>query len=146
MRRISIVTLFLALIQGPSAFAKKMSVEEQNVELIKNMFIETAEKMNIAKIDEYFSPDFEMWSNDVHWNFKQYKVYHAKIFKESRKATKIKWPLDDIFAKGDRVAAKVTITLLEKNDQKKDIQVMLIAQIKNNKIHRLWELTFPHWN
>ncbi|MDI1452136.1 nuclear transport factor 2 family protein [Polyangium sp. 6x1] len=118
------------------------SAEERNVALVREMFSEFASKLDASKLDLYHTPDFEMFSNDVHWDRRTYDEYHRKAFRE-RKALRVHY--HDIFGQGDRVAARVDITLVSLDDTETTVQVMLIAQISDGKIRRLWELTFPHW-
>lgn len=118
------------------------SLEDRNVALVREMFSECAEKLDASKLDLYHAPDFEMFSNDVHWDRRTYDAFHRKAFRE-RKAIRVRY--HDIFGQGDRVAARVEITLVGLDDAETTVQVMLIAQIAGGKIRRLWELTFPHW-
>ncbi|MDI1483527.1 nuclear transport factor 2 family protein [Polyangium sp. y55x31] len=118
------------------------SPEERNVALVREMFSEFASKLDASKLDVYHTPDFEMFSNDVHWDRRTYDEFHQKAFRE-RKALRVRY--HDIFGQGDRVAARVDITLVDLDDTETTVQVMLIAQISGGKIRRLWELTFPPW-
>lgn len=118
-----------------------MADEEQNIEVVK-CFLESASKLDAGAIDQQLTPDFEMFSNDVHWDFQTYKDYHVESYK-TRKA--ITFDYQDIFSSKDRVAARVNITLTNPDNSTKEFQVMLIAQITGDRISKLWELTFPHW-
>jgi hypothetical protein len=40
----------------------------------------------------------------------------------------------------------VWITTSRPNEAHKKIEVILIAQYKDNKIYRMWELTYPDWS
>lgn len=117
------------------------SIEERNIQLVRDMF-DSAIRMDADAIDHQLSREFEMVSNDVTWDFQTYKDFHVETYKHRRG---IEITIADIFCKGDRVAARVEIRLLEADGSAKDLQVMLIVQIKDDRIYRLWELTFPHW-
>lgn len=115
--------------------------ENRNIELVKRLF-DSASRLDASAIDELFTREFQMYSNDVQWDFQTFKDYHIESYK-SRKAINVRY--DDIFCKADRVAARVNIDLVDLNDATKQFQVILIAQILDDRIHRLWEVTFPHW-
>ena len=46
----------------------------------------------------------------------------------------------------EKVAGRIWITTSRSNETPKKIEVILIAQFKDNKIYRLWELTYPDWS
>jgi hypothetical protein len=41
---------------------------------------------------------------------------------------------------------RIWITTSRPNEVPQKIEVILIAQFKNDKIYRLWELTYPDWS
>lgn len=114
---------------------------EQNIDLVKRLF-DSASRLDANAMDELFTPDFQMYSNDVHWDYKTFKEYHVESYK-TRKA--IDFTHHDIFCDKDKVAARVDIVLTDLNGATKEFQVIIIAHIADNRIHRLWEVTFPHW-
>jgi predicted ester cyclase len=116
--------------------------ENANIELIRAVF-SSAEQLDPHAVDHQFTDDFEMFSNDVHWDLQTYKQYHVESY-ENRKQIQV--DILDIFGQADRVAGRVSITLMDLQDNKREFQVMFIAQIKDGRVFRLWELTYPHWN
>ena len=46
---------------------------------------------------------------------------------------------------GDRLAVRIFITIQTQDDPAREIEVLLIADFFERKIHRIWELTFPDW-
>lgn len=117
------------------------SSDEEKISLVKRLF-DSAERLDAEAIDELFTPEFIMVSNDVEWDFQTFKDYHIESYK-TRKSIQVEY--HDIFCSDDREAARVNIVLTDHSDASKEFMVMLIAQITDNRIHRLWELTFPHW-
>ncbi len=116
--------------------------DQKNIDLIKEMFSEFAEKMDPSKCEKYHSKDFVMVSNDITWDYEQYKRAHEEMYPK-RKSLKVAY--EDIFAKGDKVTAFVRIHIENKDGTTQDFMVILIAQIQGDKIHRLWEVTYPSW-
>lgn len=115
--------------------------EQENIALIKRLF-DSANRLDAQAIDELLTPEFQMYSNDVQWDFQTFKDYHVESYK-TRKSIDVEY--QDVFGSADRVAARVTIKLADHSGESKEFMVILIAQIANNRIHRLWEVTFPHW-
>lgn len=116
-------------------------LEERNIDLVKRLF-DSARRLDAEAVDELFTPEFVMISNDVEWDFQQFKDYHVESYK-TRKAIEVSY--GDLFCKENKVSARVTITLSDQDGGKKEFQVILIAHVLNDRIHRLWEVTFPHW-
>ncbi len=119
----------------------QVSLEDRNIELVKRLF-DSARRLDAEAIDELFTAEFVMVSNDVEWNFQQFKDYHVESYK-TRKAIDVSY--GDIFCKDNKVSARVTISLRDQDDATKEFQVILIAHVSNDRIDRLWEVTFPHW-
>lgn len=116
--------------------------QEHNIALVRKLF-DSATNLDAAILDELLTPDFQMFSNDVQWDFQTFKDYHIESYK-SRKSIEVTY--HDIFCSNDRVAARVTIDLADNTDTKKQFEVILIVQTAGNRIHRLWEVTFPSWS
>jgi ketosteroid isomerase-like protein len=114
---------------------------ETNIELVRSMFA-SVEQLDAQAIDQQFSPDFVMYSNDVQWDFQTYKDFHVQSYRE-RKAIRVQ--IDDLIGDGDKVAGRAAIELTSTNDVQQQIQVIFIIKVKNGKICELRELTFPHW-
>lgn len=120
------------------------SLANQNVAIVKNMFHEFAEKKDISKLDQYYSKNFVLESNGQRFSYQQYKDLEGGIYK-TLKSLKVTHYYD-IFASQNKVAARMSIKLVLKNGKQHEFQVMMIALIKNHKIAKLWELTYPTWS
>lgn len=118
--------------------------EKQNIAIVKNMFSEFAEKLDITKLDTYYTKDFLLESNGEQYNYDVYKKLEGDIYKtlSSLKVTRY----DDIFAAANKVVARMSIKLVHQDGKTNEFQVILIALIKDNKIARIWEMTYPSWS
>ncbi|MEO8401657.1 MAG: nuclear transport factor 2 family protein [Gammaproteobacteria bacterium] len=141
---IIILLLAIFLIRKCHQSSTPTSSEEGNVALVEHMYTDVSEKMNLAKVDSYFAPDFELISNETHMNYGEFKDHLGQVF-NSMKGIEIKKPFADIFSKNDKVVTRFTILTTDKNGNKVEKDVIAIYQIKNNKIYRWWELTYPAW-
>jgi ketosteroid isomerase-like protein len=145
MKKCQLVLIFLPFFcSSACAFDRQISHENQNVAIVKNMFHEFAEKKDISKLDQYYSKNFVLESNGQHFSYKQYKDLEGGIYK-TLKSLKVTHYYD-IFASQNKVAARMSIKLVLKNGKQHEFQVMMIALIKNHKIAKLWELTYPAWS
>lgn len=144
LRQTALALLFTFSVVGCQYNPHNTPDEKKNIKLVENMFSEMAEKMDAKKIDQFYSPDFIMVSNDTTMNFKQFKEYHENAFRK-RRSLSVKKPFDDIFAKDQKVVGRTKITLEALNGKKDTFDVMFIALIEDHKIKRLWEVTYPGW-
>ena len=119
------------------------TVDNKNVAIVKKMFSEFAESLDINKLDQFFSKDLVLKSNDEYLTYTQYKELEKKNF-SALKSLKVKY--DDIFNAGDKVISRLSINLISKKGKKTEFQVIIIALIKQNKIDKIWELTYPDWD
>lgn len=125
--------------------AKKALLEEgKNVELVKKMIKEVTLKKRAEKIGSYYSKDFILYSNGTEIKFKDFKSKYDEIYKNPIEYV-IKEPHTKIFAKNDKVTAHLLVTIKKPNVKPKELEVILIAQIKDGKIFRIWELVYPDW-
>ncbi len=51
-----------------------------------------------------------------------------------------------LLEQGNKVAGRLFITTKRPNEEAQEIEVMLIAEYKGNKLYRVWELTYPDWS
>lgn len=137
---------FISLIIFNCSYAQSntLTPEEKNINIVKNMFSEFAEKLDVNKFDEYYSKDFILESNNQTYDAQAYKNLEQKIYKTltSLKVTNYK----DIFVAGDKVVSRMTIKLTHKDGKANEFDVILIALIKDNKINKIWEITYPSWS
>lgn len=144
MKNLIIISFFLICIQFCFAQSTPLTEEEKNIKIFKEMFSEFAEKRDMSKIDHYYSNDFLLDSNHKIYDYPVYKKQQTDIFKTLKNLKVINY--DDLFAKNDKVVSRMTIELTNKDSKVDTYYVILIAQLKNNKIYRIWEVTYPSWS
>lgn len=111
--------------------------------LIREMF----EQMVVGKQDlfeRFYDPDFVMYSDGVSQGFTDFRASHLKIY-----ATEIAYAVeydDEAWVEApDKVAGRVWITTSRPGEEPTRIEVVLIAAIRDGRIHRVWETTWPSW-
>jgi len=109
------------------------------------MFNEVTIKKNDKAIPIYYDQLFELYSNGKKMRYDEFLKMHHDVFK-----TKIQYNIryDDtaFLEQGDKVAARVFISVTKPNEPMHEIEVILIAEYKDNRLYRLWELTYPDWS
>lgn len=123
---------------------KNTSQQSVNIKIVKQMFSQFAEKRDMSKFDVYYAKDFVLDSNGKTYNYQQYKNLEAKIYKTLKNLKVLRY--DDIFAAQNKVVARMSIQLVNNASQVNTFKVILIAEIKNNKITHIWEITYPSWS
>ncbi len=115
------------------------------ISLLKEMFAEMVLKKNAALIPDYYHPEFLLYTNHQVTDYQEFLISHEKYY-----ATAIQYHVEydeeTLLEQDDKVAGRVWITTSRPNEPEKKIEVMLIARYKDNKIDRLWELTYPDWS
>ena len=113
-------------------------------EFLQEMFNEMVEKKQADLISTYYHPDFSMWTNGKQMTYAEMDSLHRDVYK-----TPIRYQVtfDDeaVIETGDRLAVRIFITIQTQDDPAREIEVLLIADFFERKIHRIWELTFPDW-
>ena len=118
--------------------------EQTNAALVKKMFEEVSEKMTVEHLNDYFTDDLELISNNQYMDFAEFKKHLEHAF-GSLKSIQFKKPFDEFLAKEDKVVTRFTIATTDKKGNKKETGVIAIYQVKEGKISRWWELTYPDW-
>jgi hypothetical protein len=133
---------FFATDAFSDVFAKGKYV---HIEQLKDMFEDMVVKKDISKVPMYYHRDFLLYTNGQEINYKEFLESHAKYY-----ATPIKYEIeydeDTFLEQGEKLAGRIWITTSRPNESPKKIEVILIAEFKDNKIYRLWELTYPDWS
>ena len=127
---------------GAEAQNLQSSIEKQNIAVFEKM-LSAMENLDASNSDSFLSHDCELRSDHRTMDFKGYK-HQIETLKKSGRKIRIERPYGDLFSKGDRVAARIHITVFDKQNRAEETQIILIAQVLNGKIRRLWELTRSH--
>lgn len=131
--------------QQPLSSATPQLSAQKNKDIVLNMFRDLTEKMDIDALNNYFSKDFMLYSNQANMDYGLLKKQLQDAFRVHR-SIKVKQPINDIVAKDDRVIMHFTLIATDKAGYQKEIETMAIFQIQDGKIVRLWELTYPEWD
>ncbi len=114
-------------------------------ERLKEMFYEMVVKKDPSKIPDYYDPEFLLYTNAGSMDYEAFLASHHKIY-----ATPIEYEIEydeeTLLEEGDKMAGRIWITTRRPNEPKVRIEVMLIAQFRENRIYRIWELTYPDWS
>lgn len=113
--------------------------------LMKEMFSEMVEKKQANLIPYYYHPDLIVYTNGIEFDYKSFLDMHRDIYQTPIQYS-VRYDDSTLLEEGERVAGMVYITTSLPDEEPKEIEVILIAQYKNNKIYRVWELTWPDWS
>lgn len=139
---IQLAYIFQFLLMGQGALA---CTTPHYIPLLKEMFAEVALAKNDKAIPKYYDKDFELYSNGKMIRLNEYLHLHESIYKTPIQY-KIRYDDTTLVEQGNRVAARLFITTKNPNENAHEIEVILIAEYKKDKLYRLWELTYPDWS
>jgi hypothetical protein len=112
---------------------------------LKEMFTEMVLKKQASQILHYYHPEFVLYTNGTTMDYAEYLRSHEEYY-----ATPIQYQIEydeeTLLESQDRVAGRVWITVKKPDQAARKIEVVLIAQYKDRKLYRLWELTYPDWS
>lgn len=116
--------------------------------MTRQRLVEMFDRMVISKdatlIPHYYDPDFLLETNGQTQDYRAFVEGHERVY-----ATSISYRVryDDAtwVESADRVACRLWITTQRPDEAAVEIEVVLIATYRGDRIHRLWELTWPDW-
>jgi hypothetical protein len=115
-----------------------------SVALFREMFERMVIPKNPDLIAHYYDPDFIMCSDGMSQTFDEFAASHRKVY-----ATDIGYAFeydDDAWVEAaDRVAGRMWITTTRPGEDPTRIEVVVIAVYRDDRIHRIWETTWPSW-
>lgn len=114
------------------------------INLLKEMFSEMVMKMDASLIPKYYHPEFVLYANKSISNYQEFLDGHAIYYAEARKYF-VEYDEHAWVEQNDKVAGRVFITIKQAEKSDINFEVILIAQYKDNKIFRVWEVTSPDW-
>lgn len=115
------------------------------VEKFKEMFSKMAIEKNAALIPVYYHKELLLYVNGEEIGYQAFLDDHIELYK-SDKQYKVEYDEDTLMAQGDKVACRMWITISTPNSLPNKMEIVVIAQYKDDKIYRLWELTYPDWS
>lgn len=115
------------------------------IEKLKEMFQEMVIKKDAGAISKYYHSGFILYTNEQTMDYSAFLSCHQEIY-----LTPIKYEIEydtaTLLEQGEKLAGRIWITTSRPNEAPKKIEVILIVQYKDDKIYRLWELTYPDWS
>ena len=133
---------FICLLAFQPAFADQ---PPHYIPLLKEMFTKVTIEKNDREIPTYYSKDFELHSNGKTMGFEEFLKLHQAVYKTPIQY-KIRYDEQTLIEQGNKVSGRLFITTKKPHESATEIEVILIAEYKNDKLYRLWELTFPDWS
>ncbi|MFK3670591.1 nuclear transport factor 2 family protein [Leifsonia aquatica] len=113
-------------------------------DLLIRMFDQMVVRKDATAIPTYYDPEFVMVSNGVTQDYAAFRASHEGVY-DTEIAYAIEYDDDAWVEHEDRVAARVWITTSRPDEAPTRIEVVLIAILRDGRILRLWELTWPNW-
>lgn len=126
-------------------FAQTTIAGQSHITILKEMFNKVTVEKNNQAIPLYYDKDFELYSNGKKMDFDAFLKMHRDIYKTSIQY-KVRYDEKTFVEQGDKVAGRLFITIKKPDELAREIEVILVAEYKGNKLYRLWELTYPDWS
>lgn len=112
---------------------------------LKEMFTEMVVKKDVSAIPHYYHQEFLLYTNGEVIDYDNFYQSHQRYY-----ATDISYEIsydeEAWLEQEEKLAGRVWITTSRPSELAQKIEVILIAHFKQNKIYRLWELTYPDWS
>lgn len=115
------------------------------IEKLKKMFSEMVLLKNVNLIPVYYHPDMLLYTNEQITDYNEFFESH-KIYYASSIQYQVEYDENTFFENENKVAGRMWITVTRPNEMPKKLEVILICEFKDDKIYRVWELTYPDWS
>lgn len=109
------------------------------------MFSQMVIRKDAALISTYYHKDFLLITNGQEINYSTFYQDHVSYY-ATEITYQVRYDEETLLEQGDRVAGRIWITVKKPAETEKEIEVLLIAKYKEDKLYRLWELTYPDWS
>lgn len=109
------------------------------------MFEQMVLLKNSSLIPKYYHKDFKLYTNGQEMDYQSFLDQHTELY-NTPISYSIKYDEKTLMETKDRVSARVWITVKKPGKPPIEIEVILISTYVQEKIHRLWELTWPDWS
>ena len=126
-------------------FVHTAIADQSRINLLKAMFAKVTIKKTDRVIPFYYDKDFELFSTGKKMDFDVFLKMHHDVYKTSIQYN-VRYDEATFIEQGNKVAGRLFITTKKPNELAREIEVILIAEYKGNKLFRLWELTYPDWS
>lgn len=143
---LSKIIYFICLLQLLLATQATLAQQPSHyISLLKEMFTKVTIEKNSKAIPLYYHKDFQLFSNGKTMNLTAFLQQHEAIYKTPIEY-KVRYETGMLIEQGNKVAGRLFITIKKPHESAQEIEVILIAEYKENKLYRLWELTYPDWS
>lgn len=109
------------------------------------MFSEMVVKKDASLIPFYYHPQFLLYTNGQVTSYDEFLTSHQEYYATQRTYS-VECDEDTLLEQGEKVAGRIWITVSVPGESPKKIEVVLVALYKEEKLYRLWELTYPDWS
>ncbi len=141
MKKFIFSSLFLLLMNFVHPEPKNVS----KIDLLKEMFQKMVVNKDASLIPYYYAKDLILYSNGNKENYAEFYDSHKKYY-QTPIQYQIKFDDNATIENNNKVAARIFITTKLPNQPPQLIEVLLIAEYKDNKISKAWEVTDPDWS
>jgi hypothetical protein len=115
------------------------------LDLLKEMFEEMTVKKNASLIAHYYHPDFVLYTNGSQIGYADFLKSHEDYYQTPIRY-EVEYDEPTWLEQGNKLAGRMWITTSRPKEKATKIEVLLIAEYQDNKIYRVWELTYPDWS
>ena len=112
---------------------------------LQQMFDEMVIAKDISRVEDFYHRDFWMSTNQVEQNLAEFIEDHRRYYSDPDLRYFVEFDDDSVVETPNGVSARLWITTGRSHTEMTRIEVLLIAKFVDDKIHRIWELTFPNW-
>lgn len=114
-------------------------------DVLISMFEEMVVRKDAGAIEKFYDPGFVMESNGVTQDYAAFRTSHEGVYNTGISYA-VEYDNDAWLEQGDRIAARMWITTTRPGEAPTRIEVVLIAAMRDGRIHRVWELIWPTWS
>ncbi len=113
-------------------------------DLLKEMFSNMVIQKKADLIPHYYHPEFVLYANRETQTYQEFYDAHVEYYQTPRQYF-VEYDEHAWVEQNDKLAGRVFITIKQPEETDINFEVVLIAQYKDNKIYRIWEVTSPDW-
>jgi hypothetical protein len=113
--------------------------------LLQEMFSEMVIRKDASLIARYYHPEFLLETNGQKQDYETFAKGHEKIY-AAAVTYEVRYDPDSWVEEAEKIAVRVWIKTQRPAEDAVEFEVVLIATYLDDKIYRVWELTWPDWS
>ena len=117
--------------------------QEQPLAQLKEVFQKTWVEHNPSEVKRYYHPDFKLYSNSEEIDLASYLQTREAEMADPAIGYAFDYDENTFVAHGDKAAARFWLTVSKTGTPPKKTEVILIVQLKDGLIYRIWEVLYP---